>query len=491
MEFEIHRNSNPGDLVLDPFSGSGVVGLESILAGRNFIGYDLNPLAICLSQSTVKRNFNVEEFDAALIKLKNDTKKRIMELYKHGDSYVLYSVPGHGNKKDYNVVLCDYEFKKTSKDFIPNLDVKYGLELQQNIEIPDAAFPSSFYKDRFSYKGVSKVSDLFSTRALRALGILREGILSMPKNISEEFMMILTNTLLHVTKLKSENIRPLGVNNYWIPDDFIEENVFWRFEDRAQQFKLAKMEIARRFREVRDQDTGNAEFREKSSIPLIDIQDNSIDYILTDPPYGDVIQYSELSFVWNVWLGKSLDNSSELIVNPVQSKNSEYFVSEFAVFLNDCFRVLKNGKLLTLCFQNKDPIIWFRIAKIAQGLGFGLTRIETFDFLGATFNKNWATKSPKVDIYLTLSKEDGFIQSSKTHEILIFQDLIKMIHNKENSEALESVLDPYSRVIAMGIIEIFNGKDVKEFTKKEIEKFVMDANEEGMNSEKYNDLRLF
>ena len=369
--------------------------------------------------------------------------------------------------------------------------MRYGLDPQQNIEVPDAAFPSSFYKDRFSYKGVSKVSDLFSTRALLALGILRECILSMPKDVSEEFMMILTNTLLHVTKLKSENIRPLGVNNYWIPDDFIEENVFWRFEDRAQQFKIAKMEIARRFREVRDQDTGNAVFWEKSSIPLVDIKDNSIDYILTDPPYGDVIQYSELSFVWNVWLGKNLDNSSELIVNPVQSKNSEYFVSEFAVFLKDCFRVLKNRKLLTLCFQNKDPIIWFRIAKIAQSLGFRLNRIETFDFLGATFNKNWATKSPKVDIYLTLTKENGFIQSRKTPEILIFQDLIQMIHNQENSEALESVLDPYSRVIAMGIIEIFKGKDVKEFTKKEIEKFLIDANEEGVNSEKYNDLRLF
>ena len=114
-----------------------------------------------------------------------------------------------------------------------------------------------------------------------------------------------------------------------------------------------------------------------------------------------------------------------------------------------------------------------------------------YRFNGNEISLDYGSEESEDDVYLTLTKENGFIQSRKTPEILIFQDLIQMIHNQENSEALESVLDPYSRVIAMGIIEIFKGKDVKEFTKKEIEKFLIDANEEGVNSEKYNDLRLF
>ncbi len=44
--------SKPGDIVLDPFSGSGTVLLESILADRNAIGSDSNPLARLIS--TVK-----------------------------------------------------------------------------------------------------------------------------------------------------------------------------------------------------------------------------------------------------------------------------------------------------------------------------------------------------------------------------------------------------------------------------------------------------
>lgn len=42
--------SKPGDIVLDPFCGSGTVLLESILANRNAIGIDVNPLARLISK---------------------------------------------------------------------------------------------------------------------------------------------------------------------------------------------------------------------------------------------------------------------------------------------------------------------------------------------------------------------------------------------------------------------------------------------------------
>ena len=41
--------SQPGDLVLDPFCGSGTVLLESLLAGREALGIDSNPLACLIS----------------------------------------------------------------------------------------------------------------------------------------------------------------------------------------------------------------------------------------------------------------------------------------------------------------------------------------------------------------------------------------------------------------------------------------------------------
>ncbi len=42
--------SRPGELVLDPFVGSGVTAVESAISGRPFYGCDLNPLAIMVSR---------------------------------------------------------------------------------------------------------------------------------------------------------------------------------------------------------------------------------------------------------------------------------------------------------------------------------------------------------------------------------------------------------------------------------------------------------
>ncbi|MBF0591064.1 MAG: site-specific DNA-methyltransferase [Nitrospirae bacterium] len=42
--------SSPGDIVLDPFCGSGTVLLEALLAGRNAIGADINPLGCLISR---------------------------------------------------------------------------------------------------------------------------------------------------------------------------------------------------------------------------------------------------------------------------------------------------------------------------------------------------------------------------------------------------------------------------------------------------------
>jgi site-specific DNA-methyltransferase (adenine-specific) len=49
----IERYSRPGNLVLDPFSGRGTVGLQARVEGRRTIANDLNPLAYVLTKAKV------------------------------------------------------------------------------------------------------------------------------------------------------------------------------------------------------------------------------------------------------------------------------------------------------------------------------------------------------------------------------------------------------------------------------------------------------
>jgi len=46
----IENLTEKGDLVFDPFVGSGVAAVEAGISGRKFIGFDINPLALLIGQ---------------------------------------------------------------------------------------------------------------------------------------------------------------------------------------------------------------------------------------------------------------------------------------------------------------------------------------------------------------------------------------------------------------------------------------------------------
>src|SRR5262249_11763712 len=53
-EILINQSSQPGEVVADPFMGSGSVGVCALRLGRRFLGNDLNPDAVRLSASRLQ-----------------------------------------------------------------------------------------------------------------------------------------------------------------------------------------------------------------------------------------------------------------------------------------------------------------------------------------------------------------------------------------------------------------------------------------------------
>ena len=491
MNLMISKHSSDGDVVLDPFCGSGTVGLEAVLLNRNFIGFDLNPFSCFLTENTLSPDFDEDILIQAFEKLKLHTSKEISELYKYGSEYIIYSIPGPANKKSYNLVLGDINLNKSRTCFDPELKVQYGFSSNSEVKIPDADFPEKFYKDRFSYKGVKKISDLISTENLKALTILWNEIKNFPEPVKTSFKLVLTNTILHVSKLTSENIRPVGVKTYWIPDDYINENVYWRFLDRFEKYLKAKKEIQSRFDLVKKSSTGDYKIFNESSLPLKEIKNNSIDYILTDPPYGDVIQYSELTFIWNTWIEKNQSIVDELIINPVQNKDMNYFIGQISIFISESYRVLKDNGRITICFQNKSTEIWFKLMRIAKISGFSIESVEVFDYLGSPYNKNWSVKSPKMDLYVTLVKNHKIIGNLDIERKVGFQELAEISKTTIAPDGKNRIDDVYSRFIACAIVLIMSGVDVEDVSKKDVLKFISSIDDIGGNNEEYIQGHIF
>jgi hypothetical protein len=194
---------------------------------------------------------------------------------------------------------------------------------------------------------------------------------------------------------------------------------------------------------------------------MTEIKDQSVDYLITDPPYGDAIQYSELSYIWNAWLSKEYNIKEEVIINPVQNKGHKEFINQIRRFIIESHRVLKPNKYFTLCFQNKNIQIWNEIVKIIKEVGFDLIDVKVFDTFGSPYNKHWAKFSPKSDLYVTFKKINRHKKTNKTKNIYV-EDIIENIVNDFKGDKKQSfdLNRAYDLFIVQTIYELFNDKEL-------------------------------
>lgn len=74
----VERFSKKGDIILDPFCGSGTVAVEAKLQGRNSINYDINPIAIELTKRKLSA-LDQMEMQKAYMELIEDCKKELRQ----------------------------------------------------------------------------------------------------------------------------------------------------------------------------------------------------------------------------------------------------------------------------------------------------------------------------------------------------------------------------------------------------------------------------
>ena len=64
VRYFIERYTKPGDLVFDPFAGSGTVAIEAEITGRNYIVWDLNPITeLLVKAETWRGDINEKMFE--------------------------------------------------------------------------------------------------------------------------------------------------------------------------------------------------------------------------------------------------------------------------------------------------------------------------------------------------------------------------------------------------------------------------------------------
>lgn len=120
------------------------------------------------------------------------------------------------------------------------------------------------------------------------------------------------------------------------------------------------------------------------------IENESVDYIYTDPPYGDKIPYLDLSIMWNAWLDLSVsenDRKAEAIEGGRLNKTKDEYSDLLAQSIKEMYRVLKFDRWLSFVFAHKDPHYWHIIVDTAEKCGF--------EYVGAVKQSNGQTSFKK------------------------------------------------------------------------------------------------
>ena len=200
---------------------------------------------------------------------------------------------------------------------------KYDFELIERIQqmklpywVPIERMCEGGEARRNDISGVQYVHQFMTKRNLYVMS----AVFNHPQlNLSR---IVFTSILMNCTKTYRYRMNGKGGSisgTLYIPSLFQENNVISSAQRKFTDFK------SKVHNEHYIVSTGS------SSSLLID--NNSIDYIFTDPPFGSNLNYSELSFIWESWLKVKTNNSEEAIINRTQNKT----IKEYQTLMTSCF----------------------------------------------------------------------------------------------------------------------------------------------------------
>jgi DNA modification methylase len=476
----IRHYTKPGDIVLDPFCGSGGTAVSALLDGRKAIAIDRSPAATFITKNHCTP-VDPDELLAAFQKVKQAVQKEIDWLYgtrcdrcggKATTGYTVYSQVFQCPRCLLKIPRfdCDEEESRTAAGKAKTVSVcptcksngyteiirsqgekfgsvpvkivyrcengckpargermhadespekrsyfeKYDLgkikEIQRK-EIPhwypgglDMTWMNQYRRDALQYHCVNNVDDMFTKRNLWALASIRDAIIRVKDgSVRDALMFGLSGIMLNTTRMCQDRGK-LGFNKgtYYIPQVSRELVVTNSFNYKVENHLVPA------FNELSEIDSKNVCISTQSATDLATISANSIDYIFTDPPYADKVQYGELNFVWEAWLGfDTAWQDEEIIVNDVRGKSAADWQGLMKKAMTECFRVLKPGRWLSLCYHDTSEGTWAIIQDIMAEVGFVIDKSEStlfIDTLQKSFQQKTADKSTKRDLVLNFRK---------------------------------------------------------------------------------------
>ncbi|MCL4458818.1 MAG: hypothetical protein M1136_04200 [Chloroflexi bacterium] len=320
---------------------------------------------------------------------------------------------------------CRRFFKRVGSDDIALWEraKREYKEWEDKLLIPHQNIPTEGRSDpRPVNHGYTHFKDMFNERQLLCLSHLLEEILKIADTNIRELMLIAfsdcldANNMFCKYEIEWHKISLFFGLHAYHPIERPTENNIWgteygrcTFVKCFEKVRRAKMFCKKPYERLPmsgnnrfSKHTGNEriegnivqsfdELRQVKSAALLRcdtaedlsyIPNKTVDAVITDPPYFDNIQYSELADFFYVWLRLGLrelypwfnpelsSHPSEIVQNEKMGKTMEFFNQGLKKVLVECHRVLKDEGLLIFTFHHNKLWAWESVGKILLDAGF-------------------------------------------------------------------------------------------------------------------------
>ena len=375
----IEYYSKEGEIVLDPFMGSGVTVIEALKLNRKTVGVDINPMSKFIVENTLS-NVDLELFKKNFAHIYAKAKEQYGTLYYTQCPICKKNVELEcavwENDKLYSIRGTCSEHGFFTKH-VEEQDIKVYEKCSRLLHDKNSSI--SYPQDEiFQYvkrSGRTHINELFSDRALIILSYIRSEIYKVEDfNQQQLLLFCFTSMLSNVSKMlpgdKEKATYKSGwvISKFWTPKIHTERNIFTCFELRFKAILAGKKDLG-------DINKNNYDIFTADACNLSFINDDSIDYVFTDPPYGESIAYLALSHFWNSWIKSDVDYENEIVIDSFRGKGYSDYSERIGRSYSEIYRVLKDKHYLSFTFNNRDLNVWKAVMDACINAGFILESI--------------------------------------------------------------------------------------------------------------------
>lgn len=412
----VDKYTKPGDTIIDPFSGYGVFCCEAYLKNRNVIVNDLNPIANFIAHNLFSTDVSISKVKKLWEKIKKELSAYVEQWYQitiDGIKYLPISVLR--SKEGLPIQFTFKDGKKTLIKDIPEYLAREFCIYEDNYVVDDwYPMVTIIENSRISAHPNMTVENLFTKRTLACHAKLLSLIeLYATGSVKDLFLIAFTANLANCSKLvppiKSRGTLSQGawMTGFYIGETYIENNVLHYYENRIKKAIKGKEDYLNAL--SGDLLTGLIQstyritnFDAKS----LQLPDKSVDYVFTDPPYGDSVPYFEQSVIWNSWLKLIPDYQQEIVISDSnqRQKNIETFENDISSAFSEIRRVLKDNKHFSLTFHSLSGLEWKAVSNACVFNNFNVVDYEWLEQKTYPPRQLNRVKSIKGDVLVTFRK---------------------------------------------------------------------------------------